>query len=306
MADTKPQRIKTITELHRLRGFPPPEHPLITVVNFDELQELNDEAPVTRILDFYSISLKRNAHAKIKYGQQAYDFDEGVMFFMAPGQSFSVEINKEAPSNTSGWGLLVHPDFFWNTTMAKTIKQHEFFDYAVHEALFVSANEEAMIVGIMQNIQREYRSNTDKFSDGVIIAQLELLLVYAGRFYERQFMTRKITNHSILSRLEEILTDYFNDPGLISKGIPSVQSVADTLNISPSYLTRLLKILTGQSTEQHIHDKLIEKAKEKLTGTDLSVSEIAYELGFGHPQSFSKLFKAKINLSPQAFRQSFS
>jgi len=162
------------------------------------------------------------------------------------------------------------------------------------------------MIGIMHSIQQEYQSNIDKFSQDIIIAQLELLLVHADRFYHRQFLTRKITNHKILNRLEELLTNYFNSDNLTDKGLPSVQYIAKTLNVSPNYLSDLLKVLTGQSTQQHIHDKLIEKAKERLSTTDLSVSEIAYELGFEHSQSFSKLFKAKTDLSPMKFRQSFN
>ena len=202
--------------------------------------------------------------------------------------------------------LLVHPDFLWNTALAKTIKQYEYFDYSVNEALFLSDKEETAIAAIMQNIEHEYQSNIDKFSQAIIIAQLELLLVHADRFYHRQFITRKISNHKILNRLEKILSDYFNSDDLADKGLPSVQYVADKLNVSPNYLSNLLKVLTGQSTQQHIHDKLIEKAKERLSTTDLSVSEIAYELGFEHSQSFSKLFKAKTDLSPMKFRQSFN
>jgi len=202
--------------------------------------------------------------------------------------------------------LHVHPDFLWNTPLAKTIKQYEYFDYSVNEALFLSEKEEAIITGIMQNIQQEYHSNIDKFSQDIIIAQIELLLTYAERFYQRQFITRKITNHKILDQLEDILTDYFNGDGLVENGLPTVQSIAEALSVSPNYLSGLLKVLTGQSTQQHIHDKLIEKAKEKLSTTDLSVTEIAYELGFEHPQSFNKLFKAKTSLSPSEFRHSFN
>ena len=228
------------------------------------------------------------------------------MFFMSPSQVFGIEVQKDVPIKRTGWMLLVHPDFLWNTPLARTIKQYEYFDYSVHEALFLSDKEETAIVGILQNIQQEYQSNIDKFSQDIIIAQLELLLVHADRFYHRQFITRKITNHKILDRLEEILTNYFNSDDLVNKGLPSVQHIAETLNVSPNYLSDLLKVLTGQSTQQHIHDKLIEKAKEKLSTTDLSVSEIAYELGFEHPQSFTKLFKNQTNLSPLEYRRSFS
>lgn len=299
-------RIKTITEFHRLRGLPKPEHPLISVIDYASIRHSPENNQINWVLDYYSISLKRNFDAKIKYGQQEYDFDEGVMFFISPGQVFGIEVNKDSVLKRSGWMLLIHPDFLWNTSLAKTIKHYEYFDYSVNEALFLSEKEETTITGIIKNIEQEYHSNIDKFSQDVIIAQLELLLTYAERFYHRQFLTRKITNHKILNRLEDTLTEYFNGDASSRKGLPTVQYIADTLNISPNYLSDLLKVLTGQSTQQHIHDNLIEKAKEKLSTTDLSVSEIAYELGFEHPQSFSKLFKTKTKLSPLEFRQSFN
>jgi AraC-like DNA-binding protein len=287
-------------------GLPKPEHPLISVINFESIKHLPGNRPVSLIFDFYSISLKRNFNAKLRYGQQQYDFDEGIMFFMSPGQVFGIEINKDKEIRHTGWMLLIHPDFLWNTPLAKTMKKYDFFDYSVNEALFLSEKEEVTIIGLMQNIQQEYHSNIDKFSQDIIISQLELMLNYADRFYHRQFITRKITNHHILDRLEDILAAYFNSDTLAKKGLPTVQYIADTLNVSASYLSGLLKMLTGQSTQQHIHNKLIEKAKEKLSTTDLSVSEIAYELGFEHSQSFSKLFKTKTNVSPLEFRASFN
>ncbi|MGH2642961.1 MAG: AraC family transcriptional regulator [Chitinophagaceae bacterium] len=306
MANKQPYRIKTISEFHRLRGFPKPEHPLISVVNVKDVTSLPDVQPANFVFDFYFIALKRNCDAKFHYGQQQYDFDEGTMFFISPNQVFGIEQGNNETEKKSGWMLFFHPDFLWHTPLAKTIKQYEYFDYSVHEALFLSEKEEAIMNNIIQNIEQEYHSNIDKFSQSVIIAQLELLLTYSERFYERQFITRKKSNHQILDRLEIILTDYFNNDELITKGLPSVQFISETLNVSPNYLSSLLKVLTGQSTQQHIHNKLIEKAKEKLSTTDLSVSEIAYELGFEHPQSFSKLFKSKTNFSPLEFRQSFN
>jgi AraC family transcriptional regulator, transcriptional activator of pobA len=299
-------RIKTISEFHQFRGLPKPEHPLVSVINVESIKHLSDNEPTRLVYDFYFIALKRNCNAKFKYGQQQYDFDEGTMFFIAPNQIFGIEHGKDETSERSGWMLLIHPDFLWNTPLAKSIKQYEYFGYSVNEALFLSEKEEATITGIIRNIAQEYHSNIDKFSQDIIIAQLELLLNYADRFYHRQFITRKITNHNILNRLEDILTEYFGNDTLIKKGLPTVQYIAATLNVSPNYLSGLLKLLTGQSTQQHIHDKLIEKAKEQLSTTGLSVSEIAYELGFEHPQSFSKLFKTKTNLSPLEFRQSFN
>lgn len=306
MASRSPYRFKKISDYHQFRGLPKPEHPLISVINLESVKPLHhQDEPVSLVFDFYSISLKRMFDAKVKYGQQTYDFDEGVMFFMSPGQVFSIELPKHVHYNPSGWVLLVHPDFLWHTPLAQKIKGYEYFSYLVHEALHLSEKEEATVTGMIQSIELEYRSNIDKYSQDVIIAQLDLLLTYAERFYQRQFITRKISNHKILDHLEIILAAYFHSDSLVEKGLPTVQYVAEALNISPNYLSGLLKVLTGQSTQQHIHDKLIEKAKEKLSATDLSVSEIAYQLGFEHPQSFSKLFKTKTNLSPFEFRQSF-
>jgi AraC family transcriptional activator of pobA len=307
MSDTKPIRVKTISEFHRLRGLPQPEHPLISVIEHAALKYSPDENLLTGIFGFYSVSIKRGVVGKLKYGQQEYDFDEGIMYFTAPNQLFRVEVNADEKATTpSGWILLIHPDFLWNTSLAKTIKQYEYFGYSVNEALFLSEKEEAIINNIIDNIRQEYHSNIDSYSQSIIISQLETLFNYSERFYKRQFIIRKISGHQILDRLEGLLTGYFNSDDSATKGIPTVQFVADTLNVSPSYLSSLLKVLTGQSTQQHIHEKLIEKAKEKLSTTDLSVSEIAYELGFEHSQSFNRLFKSKTNLSPLEFRQSFN
>lgn len=306
MANNQLLRVKTISEFHRLKGLPPPEHPLISVIDYNSVKCLPETNSINWVFDFYNIAIKRGINAKLKYGQQEYDFDDGVMFFISPNQMFGIELDQNAAANRTGWMLLIHPDFFWNTALAKTIKQYEYFDYSVHEALFLSEKEETILKAIIQNIQQEYHSNIDTFSQNIIISQIETLLHYSDRFYQRQFITRKISNHQILERLEHLLSDYFNNEDLISKGLPTVQFISEQLHVSPTYLRSLLKMLTGQNTQQHIHNKLIEKAKEKLSITDLSISEIAYELGFEHSQSFSKLFKTKTNLSPLEFRQSFN
>ena len=308
MANTKPYRIKSISEFHRLRGLSKPEHPLISVVTMNDLTHLPDQSAMNAMFDFYFIALKRMKGVRYKYGQLHYDFeDDGVLFFMSPNQVLNIEITEEeVHEKPSGWILLIHPDFIWNTPLAKTIKQYAFFDYAVNEALFLSEKEEAIINNIIQNIQQEYHTNIDKFSKNIIVTHIENLLSYAERFYNRQFITREQAAHQILERLENVLIAYFNSGNLTSQGLPTVQYVAEKLNVTPGYLGSLLRALTGQSTQQHIHDKLIEKAKEKLSTTNLSVSEIAYELGFEHSQSFSKLFKTKTNVSPLKFRQSFN
>ena len=306
MKNNQPRTIKTISDYHRFRGLANSAHPLISVINLDAVSYSQVNEPMSLVLDFYAISVKRHFDAKLKYGQQPYDFDEGTMAFTAPGQVLQFTVDTRHALKPSGWLLLVHPDFLWNTSLAKTIKQYEYFGYVVSEALFLSEKEETIIKGILQNIEQEYHANIDKFSQTIIIAQLELLFSYADRFYQRQFITRKITNHTVLNRLEVLLTDYFNGDNLANNGLPTVQYVAEMLNVSPNYLSSLLTVLTGQSTQQHIHNKLIEKAKEKLSITNLSISEIAYELGFEHSQSFSRLFKTRTNRSPLAFRQSFN
>ncbi len=298
---------KTISEFHNYVGLPKPQHPLISVVDVASVPRRHDDEPVQMTLDFYSVSVKRMGNVKVKYGRQPFDFNEGIMSFMSPGQVFSVAVNNSAEAVTkSGWVLYIHPDFLWATPLAKTIKGYDFWGYSLHEALFLSAKEEAIMDGIIRNIRQEYDANMDKYSKHIIISQIETLLSYSERFYNRQFITREKSAHEVLGRFEATLDAYFNKAGNNNKGLPTVQHIAAQLHLSSKYLSSLLKNLTGQNTQQHIHEKLIQKAKEQLSTTSLSVSEIAYELGFEHLQSFSKLFKAKTNLSPLAFRASFN
>lgn len=305
MSNVQPHRFKTITEFHQFRGLPKPEHPLISVINVENMNAIQVNE-LHMIKDFYMIALKKNINYKVRYGHSLYDFDEGVMFFMGPGQLLKLSFEKDEPIKQSGWMLLIHPDFLWNTPLARTIRQYEYFSYSVNEALFLSEKEEGMITNLVRNMEQEYHTNIDRFSQTVILAQLELLLTYGDRFYQRQFITRKIANHEILTRLETILDNYFKSDSLSKHGLPTVAYIAEALNISPNYLSSLLKVLTGQNAQQHLHGKLIELAKEKLTTTGLSISEIAFELGFEHSQSFSKLFKNKTDVSPLEFRQSFN
>ncbi|REA63651.1 AraC family transcriptional regulator [Dyadobacter luteus] len=303
MISNTPHRITTISKYHRVMGLPGPQHPLISVIDYNTILSPCQEH-VSFVFDFYAILLDRDFKGKMKYGQQQSDFDKGVLFLMSPGQIF--QIDAKETTDRSGWLLLVHPDLLWHTHLAKDIKQYGFFDYAINEALFLSEREEAAIIRLLENIKNEYQHTIDKFSQPAIVAQLELLLTYCDRYYQRQFITRQKSNHQILARLEVLLTEYFSGDDLLGKGLPTVQKVADQLNLSPKYLSNLLRVLTGQNTQQHIHNKLIEKAKQKLSTTDLTISEIAYDLGFEHPPSFSKLFKAKTRLSPIEFRRSFN
>lgn len=297
---------KTISEWYAGWQLPKPQHPLISAVKTDVTRIMSRGDTSASSCGFYCIAVKRvtgTEGIKLKYGQQPYDFNEGIMAFVAPGQVTSLAVEKDTEVTQSGWHLAIHPDFLWNTPLAGSIKRYEFWDYAVNESLFLSEKEEEVIISIIQNIHRETHGNIDKFSKQIIISQLEGLLSYAERFYHRQFLTREKANHQLLARLEAILNDYFNSGHAAVKGLPAVNNIAALLHVSPKYLSSLLRTLTGQNAQQHIHEKLIGIAKEKISTTGLSVSEIAYELGFEHVQSFSRLFKAKTSLSPLEFRQ---
>lgn len=298
--------LKTINQYHELMGLSKPEHPLISLVNLDSFKTFPFEKSVSLVFDFYSISMKAYSNVKYKYGQQECDFNGSTLFFMAPGQLMKIEIDNIEEAKVSGWLLYIHPDFIWNTALAKSINQYAFFNYAGNEALHLLEKEENIINNIVNIIAQEYHSNIDKFTQGIIITQLESLLNFSDRFYNRQFVTRRISNHNILTRFEEILAEYFKTDSLFDKGLPSVTFMAKALNTSPNYLSAVLKTETGKNAQQHIHDKLMDKAKQKLSTTKLSINEIAYQLGFEHSPSFSKLFKAKTNVSPSQFRQSFN
>lgn len=295
------KKFETIKEFHRYFGLPDPEHPHISIVSLSDMR--TEECFRTFSFSFFSsIAFKKVFQGTMRYGQSTYDFDKGMMSFVAPDQIFSFQ--HDAKTKHSGWIILIHSEFLWNTNLAKTIKQYDFFDYSVHEALFLSEQEQQIILQIFQLIREEYHSRIDKFSKDVIIAQLELLFKYVSRFYERQFITRDKPNHLILSKLEAFVKEWYERAEI--NGIPTVQLVSGYLHISPSYLSRMLQSLIGQSTQQYLQKKLIDKAKERLANADLSVSEIAYELGFEHPQSFNKLFKKHTELTPSEFKKSLN
>ena len=300
----EPYRIKTVGQYHKLRGLPRPAHPLMSVFRIEDITALNKDEPDHIVQDFYSVALKTNVNARMHYGQREYDFNEGSMIFIAPNQVYSIHAKNKLTH--SGWLLLVHPDFLWNNPLMKQIKNFEYFGYAVSEALHLSKKERKTVDGIFQNILQEHLANIDRFSRKVIISQIETLLNYADRFYHRQFITREKENHEILVRLEELLNGYFNAESSTPDHLPSVRDVANSLNVSPNYLSGLLKILTGKSTQQYIQDKIVVRAKERLSLGEMSISNIAYELGFEYPQSFSKLFKSKTGQTPSEYRQSFN
>lgn len=299
--DNHPYRFESLSDAHRVFGLPAPKHPLISLINGVHGQV---GLPQSHVLSFYKISSKPKLSGKLKYGQSQYDFDEGGMLFAAPGQIIGQNENENGVC--SQYTLLIHPDFFLGYPLAKNIKQYGFFSYSTNEALHLSEQERETIQTIFHMLETELNSRIDHLSQNVIMAQIELLLNYADRFYKRQFITRKPVISTLLQQLEELLNDYFSSEDSLGKGIPTVQYLADILSLTPSYLSDMLRSLTGQNAQQHIHHTLIEKAKEKLSTTRLSVSEVAYSLGFEHSQSFSKLFKSKTNLSPVEFRQQYN
>lgn len=302
-----PLKFSSLSEAHRIMGLPQPKHPLISMINSAKEETQFTQRPGTHVLNFYKISYKPNRAGRLRYGQGYYDFDGGGLLFAAPNQVIGNHNDSgDATGTCSLYTLLIHPDFLLNHSLSKKIKQYGFFSYTSNEALHLSDDEKRTIISIFEMIETELESRIDDYSQDVVISQLELLLNYANRFYKRQFITRKAASNDLLEKLERILSQYFEDGQSTKQGTPTVQLLAAELNVSPSYLSDMLRAVTGKSAQQHIHDKLIEKAKEMLSTTTLSVSEVAYALGFEYSQSFSKLFKIKTKLSPLEFRQSFN
>ncbi len=297
-------RLKSINDIHDACGLPKPKHPLVSLTHIDKVGSIDEnQLPSYGVMDFYKITFVLKNKGRVRYGQDYYDFDEGSMMFLAPNQI----VGSAEYSGSAEWFVfLIHPDYFFGSLLAKKIKQYGFLSYSANEALHLSEKEKEIILAVFHIIEEELNQRIDEFSQEVMLSQIDLLLNYANRFYKRQFITRKITNKSILHQTETILDEYFNQERALDMGVPSVQYVSEKLNISPGYLSDMLRSLIGQNAQQYIHGKLIEKAKEKLSTTELTVNEIAYKLGFEHSQSFSKLFKSKTNLTPMEFRASFA
>lgn len=302
--NNNPSKISSISQFHSLFQLPKPLHPMITLVDNTQLIINADLTNNHFLLDFYKISYKYSTNGKMGYGQGYYDFNEGGLMFTSPNQLIFTD-NQEGVEYF-GFTLLFHPDFIRNYPLGKTIKKYGFFSYDTNEALHLSDSEKTTIVGLLTSIDNELHTAIDEMSQDVIVSYIDVLLNYSNRFYKRQFITRKTISNDLLLKVEDTLDSYINNAETLKKGLPTVDFLASQINVSTHYLSDMLRSLTGQNAQQHIHSKLIEKSKDFLISTNLSVAEIAYQLGFEYPQSFSKLFKKKTNLTPLEFKNSLN
>lgn len=295
--------IKSISQLHKMLGCPPPKHPNISFIKFSEMN-LSGEVEFTAALsNFYIISLKTMS-GSMKYGRKKYDFEEGTMIFTAPNQLMDTCQMVDDLNDLDGWSLFIQPDFLYRTNLGQKMNDYTFFSYESNEALHLSESEKNKIIESINNIVEEYSLNIDKHSNDLIISNLELLLNYCRRFYDRQFFTRSNQNKDIVIQIENLLRNYFDSDKPATLGLPTVKYCAGEVNLSPNYLSDLLKKETGKNTKEYIDFYLLERAKQLLLNSNLNISEIAYDLGFEYSKSFTKLFKKKIGITPSEFRKS--
>jgi len=293
--------VNSISEVHEFFGFPKPKHPLVSVLPIDERMTNFDYGDLSYTFSFYQISLKAGINGSLSYGRNAYDFKEGTLTFIKPNQLVKVE-NSADYKGGSGWTLIFHPDLIRKSKLGKSIEQYSFFNYEVNEALHLSDDEKQSITELAQKIEKEYQQNIDRHSQEIIIANIEMILKYCTRFYDRQFYTRTNLNKDVLSKFESVIRNYYKSDQPFENGILSVKYCANELAMSPNYLGDLIKNETGRSAKDHILEYVIEKAKTQILGTTDSISEIAYSLGFEYPQGLNKLFKVKTGMSPMQFR----
>ncbi|NRB47407.1 MAG: AraC family transcriptional regulator [Saprospiraceae bacterium] len=295
-------RIKGIAEVHELFGFTKPKHPLVTVLPIDERMTSFDYGDVKYACNLFQISLKTGIAGSFSYGRNAYDFQEGTLTFLKPNQTAKVE-KSEVVEVGKGWTLIFHPDLIRKSELGQAIEEYSFFNYEVHEALHLSDDEKRSLTDLVKKIEEEYQKNIDKHSQEIIIANIEMILKYSNRYYDRQFYTRSNWHKDLISKFEHVVKNYYQSGKAEEMGVLSVQYCAEALAMSSNYLGDLIKMETGRSAKDHIRDYVIEKAKTKLLGANQSISEIAYSLGFEYPQSFNRLFKARTGMSPSKYRR---
>lgn len=299
------QHFNTLSSYLDYLGFPSPEHPMLCVFNSKgngfPVCSKESSPPITN--DCYSISFKKYVKGDLNYGRTKYDFTNGALIFIAPRQV--MQWDKNVAFEPNGFSINFHEDFLKGTELAQQIKKYGFFSYTANEALHLSPKEEKQIESIVENIEIEYQNNQDKFSKEIIISQLDTLLKYANRFYERQFINRKELSNNLLEQFNHYLNSYFESGKLQENGIPNIEQIADKLSVSQRYLSDTLKKETGKTTTEHLHLFLIDEAKNILLQPNKTVSEVAYDLGFEYPAYFSRLFKKKEGISPTEYREKY-
>jgi len=295
-----PYTAKSIADLHRLFFLPRPQHPLITVFDLENRQCVAHASSDSLVFDFYSIWYKKNAGGVLGYGQRAFDFSTGSLTFQAPGQVITVQDHYFS----AGWALAFHPDLFRQYPLIRAIRDFEFFSYDVYQGLSLLPEQEESINLLVGEINKETRSGDARFGESILVAQLELLLRQINRFYHYQFSPQSKAGSDFLTVVETNLQNYFNNSAGGLKPVLTVKYLSEQMHLTPHHLSEKLKELTGSSALQHIHYIMVEKAKELISVSGLSISEVAYQLGFEHPQSFSKVFKNKTGFTPTAFKKS--
>jgi len=300
---SKVYHIKTVSEIHQMIGIAKPKHPLVSVItDFGASSDMNLEG-IRFSTELFSISLKSDLEGTIFYGRNTYDFQEGTLIFLKPNQVAQYESGNETLSHKRSWSLFFHPDLIKKSDLGRQMERYRFFNYEAREALHLSDDEKNSIQNIVALIQKEIESNIDRHSQELIVSNIKLILDYCTRYFDRQFYTRTNLNQDYVTKFERILKDYYASNKFLELGIPSVSYIGNELGISPYYLSDLLKKETGRNTIEHIHFYIIDRAKSELLGTNQSVSEIAYNLGFEYPQHFAKVFKNKTGKSPTEFRK---
>ncbi|MEO1260796.1 MAG: helix-turn-helix domain-containing protein [Bacteroidota bacterium] len=294
-------QIATISDMHNVFGLSKPKHPLVSVIRFKNAQIKSEFHHLRCSFGMYCITQKNETDGSMKYGRNSYDFQEGCMLFIKPGQVLSYD-GHQSSAEDPGWALLFHPDLIRKSELGKSIDDYSFFSYDITEALHLSNEEKLSLNEIIIKIEKEYQHKIDRHSQTLIISNIELLLNYCTRYYDRQFYTRENLNKDILTKFENLLKTYYLNEHQLNLGIPSVSYCGKELNLSPKYLSDLLKKETGKNAKGHIDDFLINKAKNRLLGSIESVSEIGFALGFEYAQHFSTMFKSKTGMSPREYR----
>ncbi len=293
-------KIESIAQINQLFGNQIIYHPLVSIIDFTSIKSMNLHVKIYSGL--YAIMLKQQCAGTLQYGRQKYDFQSGSLVFVAPGQVISIE-EEITPSDNRDWGLFFHPDLLARTSLNAKIKDYSFFNYTTNEALHLSQKEKNILNETIGKIEQELAENIDKHSRKLIVSNIELLLNYCIRYFDRQFITRSNKNKDTLSKLEDLLSEYFSNGEADKKGLPSVKYLAEQLHLSPNYLSDLLKKETGKSTLDHIHQKIVEIAKRKLLAPNNSISSVAYDLGFEYPQYFTRVFKKMTGTTPLEYRR---